>query len=554
MAAADGLWQAARRWESRISDGFILALLVVVALVERVPRLGIRYWGDEAISVGIAGRPLHEIPHYLGFDGSPPLWYVLLHWWMAAFGHSEVATHSFSLLVSLVAIPVAWWCADVLFSRRAARAAALLAAVSPYLTYYGTETRMYALLGVLSMVAVTATIRYYREPASATKWRGGGWRGDPSLRWLALAVVASDAVLYTHNWGLFLIGVLFLSGLLGVRRRGDRTRLRRVVGYGAAVGLGYLPWVPSFVSQLRNTGAPWAARPHLIDLIVDPFNVSFSAAWWVVVAALITAFVVKQATYKGPRWTWSTAAISPLSFGAFIVVGTVFCGWIASQFVHAWAPRYVGVAAVPALVVLGAFFTEHRIGRRFLLVVAVSLAATTLPVLTDPGAFADSKSNVAAVDQAVRPHMAPGDLVVTALAELPIIAYYLPAGLRYATPLGVVSDPRVIDWKHLPTRLQAAVPTRTLAAVLASVPVGGHVLVINPVTFAGTQAATQYAQTVSAEEVALNQDIIVDPDFQSVLFVRPHDVGAIANPVEGILYVRTGLPPAARAISSSVAP
>jgi hypothetical protein len=146
------------------------------------------------------------------------------------------------------------------------------------------------------------------------------------------------------------------------------------------------------------------------------------------------------------------------------------------------------------------------------------------------------------VDGAVRSRLAPGDLVVTALAELPIIAYYLPPGLRYATPLGLVSDPRVIDWRDLPTRLQAAVPTSDLAAVLASVPVGGHVLVINPLTLAGTQTATQYAQTVSAEGVAVNQEIILDPDFQSVLFVKPHDVGSILNPVEGILYVRVALP------------
>ena len=225
-----------------------------------------------------------------------------------------------------------------------------------------------------------------------------------------------------------------------------------------------------------------------------------------------------------------------------MVVATIVAGWTASQIVHAWAPRYVGVAAVPALVLLGGLFAAHRIGRRCLLVVAASLAATSLPVLVHPGAFADSKSNVAAVDAAVRSRLAPGDLVVTALAELPIIAYYLPAGLRYATPLGVVPDPRVIDWQHLPTRLQAAVPTRTLAGLLRAVPVGGHVLVINPVTLAGSGASTQYAQTVSAEEVALNQDIILDPDFQSVLFVKPHDVSAIANPVEGILYVRTAPP------------
>jgi hypothetical protein len=67
------------------------------------------------------------------------------------------------------------------------------------------------------------------------------------------------------------------------------------------------------------------------------------------------------------------------------------------------------------------------------------------------------------------------------------------------------------------------------------------VLVINPLSF-GNEAPTQYGQTVAAEGVAINQDIILDPDFRSVLFDKPHHPGAIANPVEGILYVRTALP------------
>jgi hypothetical protein len=191
-------------------------------------------------------------------------------------------------------------------------------------------------------------------------------------------------------------------------------------------------------------------------------------------------------------------------------------------------------------VVLGGLFAESRIGRRCLLACAVALALTSFPVLLNPGGFADSKSNVAEVDEAVSSQMAAGDLVVTtALAELPVIAYYLPTGLRYATPLGVVSDPRVVDWQHLPTRLQAAQPTTDLAAVLASVPVGGHILVINPLPFSSSDTPAQYAGTVTAEAVAVNQEILLDPDFTSVRTVRPNDLGAIANPVEGTVYVRS---------------
>ena len=55
------------------------------------------YWIDEAISVGIASHPLTEIPGALRQDGSPPLYYLLLHEWMALVGTGEEETRALSL-------------------------------------------------------------------------------------------------------------------------------------------------------------------------------------------------------------------------------------------------------------------------------------------------------------------------------------------------------------------------------------------------------------------------------------------------------------------------
>ena len=74
-------------------DRTVVAALVVLAFLLRVPNLGRAYWIDEGISVGIASHPLRQIPGLLRQDGSPPLFYVVLHFWMQAFGNSPVNTH-----------------------------------------------------------------------------------------------------------------------------------------------------------------------------------------------------------------------------------------------------------------------------------------------------------------------------------------------------------------------------------------------------------------------------------------------------------------------------
>ena len=67
------------------------------------------YWLDEGISVGIASHPLSAIPELLRHDGSPPLYYALLHLWTSVFGTSEAATHLLSVAFALGAAPVAFW-------------------------------------------------------------------------------------------------------------------------------------------------------------------------------------------------------------------------------------------------------------------------------------------------------------------------------------------------------------------------------------------------------------------------------------------------------------
>ena len=66
-----------------------LGALVALSLLLRTTQLGIGFWIDEGLSVGIADRPLGDIPLALREDGSPPLYYMLLHFWLDIGGRSE---------------------------------------------------------------------------------------------------------------------------------------------------------------------------------------------------------------------------------------------------------------------------------------------------------------------------------------------------------------------------------------------------------------------------------------------------------------------------------
>ena len=230
-----------RAGSSTHRDRLIVAVLVGAAILLRAPNLGRAYWVDEGISLGIASHPLRQIPTLLRhYDGSPPLFYLLLHVWTEVFGTSEVATHLLPFVTALAVTPAAYWAGREVFNRRAGLLAAALASTNPLLNWYSTETRMYPMMVLFSLIGLTFTVRAVR---ARQPWD------------LVGAVVAATALLYTHNWGLYLVGATVVVMVVRAWRSEDRELLRGVLGCSAVVAVLYLPWLPSFVAQ-ANTRRP----------------------------------------------------------------------------------------------------------------------------------------------------------------------------------------------------------------------------------------------------------------------------------------------------------
>ena len=564
LAASEASEPRPERWSHAITSRgelVFLTLMMALAAALRVPRLWIHYWSDEAISLGISTHGFLHIPRYLRFDGSPPLYYFLLHVWIRLFGTSEVATHSLSLLLSLILVPLLWWSARSLLGPGAARPAALLGAVFPYLNYYGTESRMYVLAGVFALVGFTGFVLAVQAPDQQSVRRE-----------LLLAVGGTVALLYTHNWGMFFTAGLGATGLAAAYFSDSKARMWRTLIYGAAVAVCYAPWVPMLIWQTRHTGAPWAEHPNVGLLVGDPAWIAFGLAIPFAVLGMAAAgYGIWKAVKAGAplsvrsnpspgtdseavepdhvgRHGWLVS--SPLSYGWLIVFVIDLIAWMFGQVIHLWDERYLVIIIVPAIVLLAGMYVATDLGRRALPWVVGGMILSALPNVVYPPLAADTKSNVYTVDKALGTSLHPGDLVVTPdVSDVPLIAHYLPPGLRYATPLGVLADPGVVNWQQLPTRLYNADPTANLANVLRSVPVGGELLLINPTNYSIGKKQVSYPSSLRADEIAANVDIFQAPNFTQERTVKTGSgmVGNAINgwtdsssPVEGILFKKTG--------------
>ena len=213
------------------------------------------FWIDEGLSVGIADRPLGDIPGVLRQDGSPPLYYVLLHSGCRSRATRRTSAHALSLLFAALCVPVAFWAGRPLFGRRTAwigRAARGRQPVPDAVRAGGAHVRARALLGLVALTLLAAGVHDRRRTTAPARRRAIGF------------AVALAAMLYTHNWALLL-------------RRGDRAsrgscccwRARppsaggccapALLAYGGALLL-YLPWLPDRALPGRPHGRAVVAR------------------------------------------------------------------------------------------------------------------------------------------------------------------------------------------------------------------------------------------------------------------------------------------------------
>src|SRR5215210_2378515 len=228
---------------------------MAASLLLRTSGLESGYWIDEGIAVGIASHDFSDIPGTLTMDGSPPLYYLLLHAWMGVVGEGEAATRALSLLFAVIAVPVAFWAGNAIFDRRTGVLAAIGVAACPFLTYYAQETRMYSLVVVLSLLACASFVLAFVH----------GRRGHlvGLVAWMTL-------LFYTHAWGLYLAAAMVVAWFLLWRR--GRVAGRDGLLVAGVVLLLYAPWIPTLISQAQHTAAPWSDRPTPLYLLWIPFT------------------------------------------------------------------------------------------------------------------------------------------------------------------------------------------------------------------------------------------------------------------------------------------
>lgn len=118
-------------------------------------------WRDEAFSYFLAKKNILEILTLSTKDFSPPLYHLILHFWIKIFGGSEIALRSLSIIFFWATIYVVFLFLNDILKLKLKKSFfyLLFFVINPLLIYYAFEARMYSLFAFLSTLSFYALFK-----------------------------------------------------------------------------------------------------------------------------------------------------------------------------------------------------------------------------------------------------------------------------------------------------------------------------------------------------------------------------------------------------------
>lgn len=384
-------------------------------------------WLDETFSVWLADHSVVDMLQWIvRVDQHPPLYYLLLHLWIALKGDTPYHVRLLSVLFGTGTIPLIYLIGKRMSGAVVGLAAAVLLTLSPFNIRFAQEARMYTLLTFNAAAAIYALVRLLTDPRAVRPigsqfrdylrtWRtarlvepdragdlsgkvesrgqtgGRAWISrhrwlpiqaiETDLAWVAF-IVFSAATMLSHNTAVLfpLATNIFVLGLIlyqKVERAGSVPAFQAPSFWNwvkAQVGIGILwsPWIVPFVRQASGVYQEfWLPNP----------------TWETVVQALKSLLNASTPTPAGTGQTPMIWVLYALAVGLGVLhyrkklsqllflVALFAVPFLGELIVSIWRPvfyaRTLIWTTIPLLLVLAAGIAHLRY--RFLMIAALAM-------------------------------------------------------------------------------------------------------------------------------------------------------------------------------------
>lgn len=340
-----------------------LAMVVIYIAITITMKESLRL--DEAQSIWQTSHSLTGTLEIVAQDVHMPMYHILLHYWMIIFGSGIEAVRSMSLLFFIACIPVLYLLARTLLNRGWSLVVVTMFALSPFMSWYASEARMYTLLTFFALLS-----QYFYTRILQGKQGWGGY-----------AITAILGV-FSHYFFLFTLAAQAIFYLFN-RQKFKRGSLKKFIFIAIGVAAAMAPWIYYFVQQgAASNTRPMLATPSTVDFFnvfsqflfgfqTDTINTIILSSWPVLV--VLAFFTVKRRMkIDSTVFYWLAAGLLPIVL-AFVLSFLVTPFFLSRYMMPAVAPLYlaaiwlisqypkklaIGITAVWSIVIGGMFILQ----------------------------------------------------------------------------------------------------------------------------------------------------------------------------------------------------
>lgn len=342
-------------------------VLLVIAAVLRIWFVGKTDLGyDESFSLHISLQSLPDIVRLLSKGDNPPLWELMLHFWVKLFGISEVAIRSLSLIFSVLTVIPIYLLGEKHIHRLAGLAASLFYCFSTFSIYLAHDCRVYSLIGFATASSVFLFISCIHRPKA--------------FKFILLTLV-NLMLMYGHYLSVWIIVMEFIIALSikPIRKKIWKPYLI----HATVLVLLFIPMFPVLFRRFMDSGVngTWIAKTTspeaLYDFLWRMCNVPVTTVLAIVILVVIFIKLIVS-TFRKKQQLGNIGILTLLWVVPLLVsfVLSFFTGFFLDRYFYFLFPLfYLSIAAY----CIALFPKREAIGLSLIGVFAVAMAVSCSP-------------------------------------------------------------------------------------------------------------------------------------------------------------------------------
>lgn len=331
----------------------ILGAILVLSAIIYFYRLGNDgLLTDEYLSLYVAGQSPSDIifnhQRQTNPNTIPPLYVLLMHYWLKAFGASEFTQRSLSVVFGILSVYFLYRIARLIFDTSTGLAAALFGSLSFSWFSVFRQNRCYGLFVLLSLASFY--IFFYMLKNKNSKYA------------FLFLIITNIFLLYTHYFAFLIIFLQILFGVLESKK--DKKILMNIVLMCLILNTAYLPWYKNFLYDINR-------EPVIAERISQIFGIrsiftflrilfaDFHFEWFPILTILYIPFIIRGIVRLKRNFSKTFSNLQSYLMLIFVIPFCLLYFTISSDRIRYYAPFMF-----PLLILLAHGFQDLNIKGR----------------------------------------------------------------------------------------------------------------------------------------------------------------------------------------------